>query len=50
MRMVQQVLTPGVENGQEAETRPEVTRRGRDLQERLAGRTKEQTINDVRIL
>jgi hypothetical protein len=50
VRVVQQILSPGVEDGQEAETSAEVARRSRDLQERLTGRTKEQTINHARIL
>ena len=48
--MVQQILSPGVEDGEEAEARTKVARTGRDLQQRLAGSAKKQSIEHALIL
>ena len=50
MRMVQQVLAPGVQHGQKTYLGPQVLTVGGDLQKRLGRRPKQQAVNQARIV
>jgi hypothetical protein len=50
MGMVQQILSPGVEDREEADPPAQVLRRGGDLEKRLADGAEQQAVDQPRIL
>jgi hypothetical protein len=50
MRMMLQVLSPGVEHAEKAYLRAEVTRIGSDFQERCGAGTQEQAVDEALVL
>ncbi len=50
MGMVQQVLSPGVEDAEEANLRAQVLGVGRDFEERRSAGMEEQTVKDALVL
>jgi hypothetical protein len=50
VRMVQQILAPGVEHAQKADRGAEMLRVRRDLEQRSRARAEEQVVRDVLIL
>ena len=50
MRMVQQVLSPGMQHRQEADLGTQVLRIGRDFQQRLRSGLQQQAVEHPRIL
>jgi len=50
MRVRQQLLIPGMQNGQKAESCPEALRIGGDGQQRLRGGSEEQIVNHSGVL
>jgi hypothetical protein len=50
MRMQQQVLAPGVQNGEEPDVRAEMLRVARDGEQGFGGRTEQDVIDDLLVL